>query len=67
MKRKLSRRQAWRIKKIQRERLERARRKSERLLETIAGNPLGLGPEQQGLVIANYGATLDVKAEDGGV
>lgn len=60
--RKLSRRQAWRIQKIQEERLARARRKADRVLES---EEAGLGPEEKGLVIANYGATLDVEAGNG--
>lgn len=61
-KRQLTRRQAWRIKKIQDERLARAQKRETRV---VVGPDLG--PEQQGLVIANYGAALDVEREDGTV
>lgn len=63
-KRQLSRRQAWRIKKIQEERVERAQRKADRLLSEHDGS---LGPEQDGLIIANYGASLDVESADHGI
>lgn len=63
--RKLTRRQSWRIKKIQQERLERARRKQVRKLADVSEE--GLGPEQQGLVIANYGATLDIESKEGAI
>lgn len=57
-KRKLTRQQAWRIEKIQEERRQRAQRKAVDL-EQCDGEQLG--PEQEGLVIANYGAALDVE------
>lgn len=63
-KRKLTRQQAWRIEKIQEERRQRAQRKAVDL-EQLDGEQLG--PEQEGLVIANYGATVDVEAGDGGL
>lgn len=62
-KRKLSRKQAWRIEKIQEERLRRARRKAERKEQSLEGD--NLGPEQQGVVVSNYGATVDVEGPDG--
>lgn len=61
-KRKLTRQQTWRIDKIQEERRQRAQRKAVDL-DQVDGEQLG--PEQEGLVIANYGATLDVEAADG--
>lgn len=61
-KRKLTRQQAWRIEKIQAERLQRAQRKTIDLSQ-CGGEQLG--PEQEGLVIANYGASVDVEADDG--
>ncbi|MGD8569805.1 MAG: small ribosomal subunit biogenesis GTPase RsgA [Gammaproteobacteria bacterium] len=64
-KRKLTRRQAWRIEKIQKERLSRAQhksRKAENLLEQES-----LGPEQTGRIIAHYGANLDVEDIQGHV
>jgi len=63
-KRKLTRQQAWRIEKIQEERRQRAQRKAVDL-EQCNGEPLG--PEQEGLVIANYGAALEVEDAGGGV
>ncbi len=63
-KRKLTRQQAWRIEKIQDERRQRAQRKAVDL-EQCNGEPLG--PEQEGLVIANYGAALEVEDADGGL
>jgi len=64
-KRQLSRRQAWRIKKVQDERAQRAARRDSRAdSELFEGD---LGPEQEGLVIAHYGAQLAIepRAEDG--
>ncbi len=62
-KRKLNRRQAWRIRKVQDERLERAKRREQKIA-TEAGP---LGQEQQGRIIANYGASVDVEAPTGEV
>jgi len=62
-KRRLTRRQAWRIEKVQQERARRAEHRgahSETLLE--AGE---LGPEQTGRVIAHYGAQVDVTTGPG--
>lgn len=61
-KRKLTRRQAWRINKIQEERVARAQRKANVI---VPDDEQQLGPEQHGLVIANYGATLDIEAAEG--
>ena len=64
-KRQLNRRQAWRIKKVQEERAQRAARRDakteDQLLEGI------LGVEQEGLVIAHYGSQLAIepKSSDG--
>ncbi len=58
-KRQLNRRQAWRIKKVQEERAQRAARR-----DLTAENQLldgDLGPEQEGLVIAHYGAQLAIE------
>ncbi len=60
-KRKLTRQQSWRIGKIQQERLQRAQRKAVDL-EQLGTEQLG--PEQGGLVVANFGASLEVAAED---
>jgi ribosome biogenesis GTPase len=62
-KRQLTRRQAWRIEKIQQERLERAQRKQQHELNDTGNEQLG--PAQQGLVVANYGATLDIESATG--
>lgn len=57
-KRKLTRRQQWRIEKIQQERLKRAQKKQADLLPDSSQ----LGPEQPGLVVTHYGQ--QVKIED---
>ncbi len=62
--RKLNRRQKWRIEKIQNERRARLERKQVRMEEQLKADG-GLGEEQTGLVIASYGASLEVEAEDG--
>ncbi|TGD73086.1 small ribosomal subunit biogenesis GTPase RsgA [Mangrovimicrobium sediminis] len=62
-KRKLTRRQAWRVEKIQNERAQRAARR-----EAVADEALGageLGPEQEGLVVAHYGTQVEVGDADG--
>lgn len=62
-KRKLTRRQAWRIQKVQDERAARAAKRdmlAEKELQE--GN---LGPEQHGLVIAHYGTQVLVEGIDG--
>ena len=64
-KRKLTRRQAWRVNKIQEERAKRAARR-----DSIAEDALGageLGPEQEGLVIAHYGTQVAVEDSKGTV
>jgi len=63
-KRKLTRRQQWRIEKIQDERRQRAERKQTRTVVTLEEQQ-GLGEEQEGLVIANFGATLELETADG--
>lgn len=62
-KRTLTRRQNWRIGKIQEERAARANKREERLLQELEGGELG--PEQEGLVIAHFGVQVEVEAEDG--
>jgi ribosome biogenesis GTPase len=62
-KRKLSRRQAWRIEKIQAERSARAARR-----DTVADEHLTegeLGPEEHGLVITHYGTQVVIEATEG--
>jgi ribosome biogenesis GTPase len=64
-KRQLNRRQAWRIKKVQEERAERAARRESTVEDQLLEGELG--SEQEGLVIAHYGAQLAVEpATDGG-
>ncbi len=64
-KRKLTRQQAWRIEKIQRERAERAARRDARAEEAIAGGDLG--PEREGVVVAHFGTQVEVESEPGRV
>ena len=61
-KRKLTRRQKWRIEKVQQERIERAKKRESQIEQELEDDNLGV--EQQGLVIAHYGATLDIEALD---
>jgi len=62
-KRKLNRRQKWRIEKVQSEKAERAAKKQARLIDSVEAGELGA--EQSGLVIAHYGQQLDVEALEG--
>ncbi len=62
-KRKLTRRQAWRIEKIQSERAGRASKREDKILGQLDHNELG--PEQEGLVIAHYGTLVTVEATAG--
>ncbi len=62
-KRKLTRRQAWRVQKVQQERVDRAQRRDEDYAERVENGELG--PEQEGLVIAHYGVQVDVEGADG--
>lgn len=59
-KRKLTRRQAWRVRQIQKERLQRAQSKSQKAESLITDTS---GPEQIGRIVAHYGANLDVEDE----
>jgi len=61
-KRKLNRRQAWRIRKIQEERCARAGRKTQALHARLGDS--APGPEQSGLLIANFGASVLVEGGD---
>ena len=58
-KRKLTRRQSWRINKIQQEREARAAKKDAQADEQLSEGHLG--PEQFGLIIAHYGKLIDVE------
>jgi len=61
-KRKLNRRQQWRIEKIQSEKASRADRKDKKFnQEFLSGD---LSDEIKGLVIAHYGKTIDVEPFD---
>ncbi|MCY1270330.1 Small ribosomal subunit biogenesis GTPase RsgA [compost metagenome] len=62
-KRQLTRRQSWRIEKIQEERAARAAKRETRVLEELEGGDLG--PEQTGLVIAHFGVQVEVEALEG--
>ncbi|TBU89804.1 small ribosomal subunit biogenesis GTPase RsgA [Stutzerimonas kirkiae] len=62
-KRQLSRRQSWRIDKIQEERAARAAKRESRLVDELEGGDLG--PEQTGQVIAHFGVQVEVEACDG--
>ena len=62
-KRKLNRRQQWRIEKIQAEKTARAEKKQRKLGEEVLGGELGA--EQRGLIIAHFGQSLDVEALEG--
>ncbi|EPJ45882.1 MAG: hypothetical protein OFPII_25300 [Osedax symbiont Rs1] len=61
-KRKLTRRQAWRVEKIHKERTERALKKDHKLDSQLEASELG--PEQQGLIISHFGQQVDVEALD---
>lgn len=62
-KRKLTRRQSWRIQKIQDERTARASKKDANIDDQL--DSTDLGPEQHGLIISHYGRTVDVEATEG--
>jgi ribosome biogenesis GTPase len=62
-KRKVNRRQAWRIDKIQSERAARAERKDALIEDQLEGGELG--PEQHGLIISHFGRQVDVEALEG--
>ncbi len=61
-KRKLNRRQQWRIEKIQSEKTERVKKRESQIKEQV--NTGDLGQEQLGLIIAHYGQLIDVEAID---
>lgn len=58
-KRKLNRRQAWRIEKIQQERSNRAGKQDAKADQQLQDD--SLGPEQFGLVVAHYGKRIEVE------
>jgi len=59
-KRKLNRRQAWRVEKIQQEKAQRARKKEVGISEKL--NAGELGDELEGQVIAHFGTQVEVEA-----
>lgn len=59
-KRNLTRRQSWRIDKIQQERVARAEKREARMLDELSGGELGA--EQEGLVIAHFGVQVEIEA-----
>ena len=60
-KRKLTRRQSWRIDKIQQERVDRANRRDVELQESLEAGDLG--GEQFGLVVAHFGTQVAVEGQ----
>jgi len=62
-KRKLTRRQQWRIEKIQEERSVRAAKRDKATEEKL--NESDLGPEQHGLIITHFGTQVVVEATEG--
>ncbi len=62
-KRRLTRRQSWRINKVQQERTQRAEKKSEQFEQQLAEGQLGA--EQKGLVVAHFGVQVEVEALGG--
>ncbi|MCW8829320.1 MAG: small ribosomal subunit biogenesis GTPase RsgA [Gammaproteobacteria bacterium] len=63
-KRKLNRRQQWRIDKIQQERRQRAERRQTGVSEDAIN---ALGPEEDGVVVANFGASVEIEDREGKV
>lgn len=62
-KRKLNKRQTWRVKKIQDERTQRALKRDSAFQEQLSAGELG--PEQQGLIIAHFGVQVEVESSSG--
>lgn len=62
-KRRITRRQTWRIKKVQEERTKRALKKESSFLKELDENQLG--PEKSGLLITQFGTMADVEDEQG--
>ncbi|WP_300428626.1 small ribosomal subunit biogenesis GTPase RsgA [uncultured Thalassolituus sp.] len=58
-KRKLNRRQAWRVEKIQQEKASRAKRKEAQITDQLSAGELG--EEVHGLVIAHFGTQVEVE------
>jgi len=64
-KRKLTRRQAWRVNKIQQEREKRADQRTQTAEDKLGAGDLG--PEQEGLVTAHFGTQVQVESASGSV
>ena len=64
-KRKLTRRQAWRVNKIQEEREKRADQRTQKVEDTLGAGDLG--PEEEGLVTAHFGTQVQVESISGAV
>lgn len=62
-KRRLNKRQQWRIEKIQKERTQRAARKEQGIRQQMDDGELG--PEQTGVIIAHFGQQLEVEPLEG--
>lgn len=62
-KRKITRRQSWRIKKIQEERLQRANKREDKLDSDLSSGQFG--PEQIGRLIILYGTQADIEDQQG--
>ncbi len=62
-KRKLTRRQAWRINKIQDERAKRADKRGSAADDALSAGDLG--PEREGLIVTHFGTQVDVESEPG--
>ncbi len=62
-KRKLTRRQAWRIEKIQEERAKRAAKRDASTEEALQAGQLGV--EREGLVVAHFGTQVAVESSPG--
>ena len=62
-KRKLNRRQKWRVEKIQNERVQRAVNKERDISRQLQSGDLSC--EQKGLVISHFGQHLDIEALEG--
>jgi ribosome biogenesis GTPase len=62
-KRKLTRRQSWRIDKIQEERAKRADKRAGSADDALSAGDLG--PEREGLIVAHFGTQVEVESEPG--
>ncbi len=66
-KKQLTRRQLWRINKIQQERTLRADKKQQSIghIDNRVSSEADLGPEQNGIIISNFGQQLEVEGLEG--